>query len=60
MVSQEYRTIVVEESVLKGNSALFKCVIPSFVADFVRVEGWVDNVGNNYRISESYGNFGVS
>ena len=40
VVSQSYRSLVVDESVLSGNSAILKCVIPSFVADFVTVTSW--------------------
>ena len=28
-----------------GNEILLKCDIPSFVADFVFVDGWVDSEG---------------
>ena len=44
-----------DESVLKGNSAILKCVIPSFVGDFVSVEAWVDADGRNYYPSDNYG-----
>lgn len=30
------------EYVIKGNSAVMKCKIPSFVADFVSVEAWIN------------------
>lgn len=30
------------EYVIKGNSAVMKCKIPSFVADFVQVEAWIN------------------
>ncbi len=34
------------EFVMKGNSAILKCSIPSFVADFVHVVAWIDDEGN--------------
>ena len=34
--------------VIIGNSALFKCEIPSFVADFVTIDSWNDNDGSQY------------
>ena len=34
--------------VIIGNSALFKCEIPSFVTDFVSVVNWSDQEGNDY------------
>ncbi|KAK8752895.1 hypothetical protein OTU49_008128, partial [Cherax quadricarinatus] len=37
VVQQFYKTSVGEEYVIKGNAALIKCNIPSFVADFVKV-----------------------
>jgi Down syndrome cell adhesion protein 1 len=33
------------EYVMRGNAAIIKCSIPSFVADFVHVEAWIDNDG---------------
>lgn len=39
----------------KGNSAVLKCSIPSFVADFVRVEAWIDEEGTELLPSENYG-----
>jgi hypothetical protein len=39
--------------VIRGNSLLFKCSIPPFVADFVNVISWIDDAGNNYYINES-------
>lgn len=33
---------------MKGNSAIIKCSIPSFVADFVSVVGWTDEEGKEY------------
>ena len=40
-----YRVVVDEEQVMLGNEILMKCDIPSFVADFVAVDGWVDSEG---------------
>lgn len=37
---------------MKGNSAIFKCLIPSFVADFVSVESWVDEEGTQFIYSD--------
>lgn len=42
MVSQPYSANVMEEQVIRGNSALIKCHIPAFVADFVFVKSWFD------------------
>lgn len=40
------------EFVMKGNAAILKCSIPSFVADFVYVTAWVDDEGNEILPSE--------
>lgn len=32
-----------------------KCEVPSFVADFVSVIGWVDSDNNNYDPTSEYG-----
>lgn len=41
---------------MRGNAAILKCTIPSFVADFVSVIAWIDEEGTEYRPS-SDGNF---
>ena len=46
-----------EESVILGNDVVIKCNIPSFVADFVSVVGWVDSEGSTFLVSQTYGNF---
>ena len=43
VVIQSYVTDVFREQVIMGNDVLLKCHIPSFVADFVTVESWVDS-----------------
>lgn len=34
------------EYVMRGNAAIMKCSIPSFVADYVQVIAWIDEEGN--------------
>ena len=41
-MSQEYETDSRKEHVIAGNSAIIKCDIPSFIADFVTVTGWLE------------------
>ena len=59
VVTQDYETDLLKAFVIHGNDALLKCEIPSFVADFVSVESWIDNKHNQYFISmnNNYGNF---
>lgn len=46
VVQQFYETRVTDEFVLKGNTGILKCVVPSFVTDFVQIEGWVADDGS--------------
>ncbi|XP_064216083.1 Down syndrome cell adhesion molecule isoform X20 [Tribolium castaneum] len=46
VVSQSYNANVMDESVLKGNTAIFKCHIPSFVSDYVSVVSWLQDDNN--------------
>ena len=48
VVAQTYTTDANKNYVILGNSALVKCEIPSFVADFVSVVSWLDNDGMEY------------
>lgn len=43
VVPQSYSVNVMDESILRGNSAILKCHIPSFVADFILVDSWVED-----------------
>lgn len=40
-VLQAYEARVNDEFVLRGNTAILKCIVPSFVADFVHVVAWI-------------------
>lgn len=46
VVNQFYQTRVIDEYVLLGNSVFLKCLLPSFVTDFIQVLEWVDDNGN--------------
>lgn len=48
VVIQSYEAEADNEYVIRGNSVVMKCEIPSFVADFVFVDHWLDSDGNNY------------
>ncbi|XP_059225644.1 cell adhesion molecule Dscam2 isoform X7 [Stomoxys calcitrans] len=53
VVAQYYEADVNKEHVIRGNSAVIKCLIPSFVADFVEVVSWhTDSEENFYPGSE--------
>ena len=53
MVSQDYQTDAFRENVILGNDVIFKCDVPSFVADFVTVEAWIDNEAQAYLFGQS-------
>lgn len=55
-MSQSYEAEADNEYVIRGNSAVMKCEVPSFVADFVVVEMWLDSAGNTYLPGSDYGN----
>lgn len=40
-VLQVYEARVNDEFVLRGNTAILKCIGPSFVADFIHVVAWI-------------------
>ncbi len=46
-MGQTYASDVSPEYVMAGNEALFKCKLPSFVADFVSVVNWIDSDSNS-------------
>lgn len=55
VVNQYYGADILMEYVIKGNAAVLKCSIPSFVADFVKVESWIDEQGTVLLPSNTYG-----
>lgn len=46
MVSQAYAVNLMEEYVLRGNAAILKCHIPSFVSEYVTVVSWIVSEGD--------------
>ena len=55
-MAQDYESDADKEYVIKGNSAIMKCEIPSFVADFVSVQSWIDSEGKSYFPDNNYCN----
>ncbi|XP_060529747.1 cell adhesion molecule Dscam2 isoform X3 [Cylas formicarius] len=45
VVQQFYNSRVIDEYVLKGNTGILKCLVPSFVSDFIQIESWVADDG---------------
>ncbi|KAK5645477.1 hypothetical protein RI129_006777 [Pyrocoelia pectoralis] len=50
VVAQYYDVDVNKEYVIRGNSAILKCQIPSFVADFVAVVSWHTDQNENFSL----------
>lgn len=57
VVAQPYEAEADNEYVIRGNAAIMKCEVPSFVSDFVFVEMWTDSDGGTYYPGNSEGNF---
>lgn len=57
MVAQYYEADVNKEHVIRGNAAIIRCLIPSFVADFVDVVSWHTDQEDVYYPGTDYGSF---
>lgn len=55
VVGQRYAVNVMDEHVLRGNAAIIKCHIPSFVAEFVDVDSWVEDETRDIYPTADYG-----
>lgn len=53
VVSQFYESQVYDEYTIRGNAAVLKCNIPSFVSDHVEIIEWVDSNGEHYTKDEN-------
>ncbi|XP_029175720.1 Down syndrome cell adhesion molecule-like protein Dscam2 isoform X6 [Nylanderia fulva] len=54
VVGQRYAVNVMDEHVLRGNAAIIKCHIPSFVAEFVEVDSWIEDETTDIYPSADY------
>ncbi|KAG1685713.1 Down syndrome cell adhesion molecule-like protein Dscam2 [Nymphon striatum] len=52
VVDQHYSTQVYDEYVIEGNTAVLKCIIPSYIKDQIIVTAWIRDDG--VRISSEY------
>jgi len=59
VVTQYYDTDVNKAYVIRGNAAVLKCEIPSFVADFVSVVSWHTDQNEDFLPGSEYGLFSV-
>lgn len=56
VVPQPFEAEADNEYVIRGNAAIMKCEVPSFVSDFVYVEMWMDSEGGTYHAGSDEGN----
>ena len=55
-MAQDYLLESHATSVILGNSALLKCEVPSFVADFVTITGWLEEEsGDDFYLGRDFG-----
>lgn len=61
VAKQNFEIRVIDEFILLGNSAIMKCLLPSFVSDFVQIISWlIIDVDESTEINLLHGNFGKS
>ncbi|XP_044018803.1 Down syndrome cell adhesion molecule-like protein Dscam2 isoform X8 [Aphidius gifuensis] len=48
VVMQNYLPEILTEYAIRGNSAILKCSIPSYIAEFVTIEAWIREDGEIY------------
>ena len=53
VITIDYEVDVFKETVIRGNDAILKCQIPSFISDLVTVDSWVDSRGNDIRLNDA-------
>ena len=56
VAEQHYKTGGSEEYIILGNDAILQCNVPSFMLDFVTIQGWVDSEGNGFLRQDGVGN----
>lgn len=54
VVAQNYEIDVIKEFAIRGNAAVMKCQVPSYVSDFVHVVSWVTE-DSEYTLGSNYG-----
>lgn len=58
-VAQHYDTDVHKVYVIRGNSAILKCEVPSYIADFVSVISWQTDQDETFYPDDKYGWFKI-
>lgn len=55
VVKQYFEIQVYDVFVMRGNTAIFKCQIPSFVSDHVDLTEWTSTENDTYKFGNEYG-----
>jgi hypothetical protein len=55
VVKQKYEVQVYDEYVISGNTAVLRCHVPSYVADYVMVTSWIQDGSVNIQPSTDTG-----
>lgn len=55
VVTQYYEADSSKEHVIRGNAGIIKCVLPSFIADFLDVVSWHTDQDENFFPGTDYG-----
>lgn len=56
VISHPFEVDVFKENVILGNDALMKCIVPSFVADLVTLDFWLEiETGREIRMGTLHG-----
>ncbi|GBN18742.1 hypothetical protein AVEN_147643-1, partial [Araneus ventricosus] len=54
-MKQHFTPQVFDDFVVRGNTAVLKCHLPSFVREYVVVDSWIRNDGHILKITENKG-----
>lgn len=54
-MKQYFEVQVYDVFVMRGNTAIFKCQIPSFVSDHVDLMEWISTENDTYKFGNDYG-----
>lgn len=58
MAAQHYDTDINKEYVIRGNAAILKCVLPSYLSDYLDIVSWkIDDEEMNYNDKQYGTNF---
>ncbi len=55
VVIQPYETDVIKEFAIRGNAAIMKCQVPSYVSDFISIISWHTDREEEFRPGQNYG-----